>query len=331
MISIREKSIREDNVIAKIGAKAFSVLIVLEAHRSKDDRSWPSIKKIMKNTGIGRDAVTKSIKTLIENGLICKELKRESGRIKGMEYSHHCPYISKFYPSTESQSLENRSTENKSLEIKARKTDQLKVSSQINILEENKNTKENKNNTPDSGESTVSAKELKKEKVDAIYSFDQFWNDYGKKNDKKKCQKKYYSLALKDIKRIKETLPNYIKATPEVQYRKNPYTYLNAETWNDEQYQIQAKRTADPDKPVYRMRKREAPKPTPPPPTAEEWAMIEAHAKKLGYGSKLEKESKEDKDKQTSQRPKSGLARANERLREARQAARERAFEGWVA
>ena len=200
------------------------------------------------------------------------------------------------------------------------------LSSEVLINEVLTNT-----NTPDSGESTVSAKELKKEKVDAIYSFDQFWDDYGKKNDKKKCQKKYYSLALKDIKRIKETLLNYIKATPEVQYRKNPYTYLNAETWNDEQYQIQAKRATNPDKPVYRMRKREAPKPTPPPPTPEEWAMIEAHAKKLGYGSKLEKESKEDKNKQTSQRPKSGLARANERLRQARQAARERAFEGWVA
>jgi hypothetical protein len=64
--------------------------------------------------------------------------------------------------------------------------------------------------------------------------FDDFWNTYGKKVDKKKVQAKWKRLTDKERSDIIEHVPKYVKATPDVNYRKNPLTYLNSETWNDE-------------------------------------------------------------------------------------------------
>lgn len=65
-------------------------------------------------------------------------------------------------------------------------------------------------------------------------SFDIFWDAYDKKVCRKCCEKKWAKLkdSVKDkiISHVKE----YVKATPNKQYRKNPETYLNNECWNDE-------------------------------------------------------------------------------------------------
>lgn len=64
--------------------------------------------------------------------------------------------------------------------------------------------------------------------------FDDFWCLYDKKKDRKKCAAKFSKLKEKDITKIFETLPAYIRSTPDENYRKNPLTYLNGECWNDE-------------------------------------------------------------------------------------------------
>lgn len=64
--------------------------------------------------------------------------------------------------------------------------------------------------------------------------FSEFWDDYGKKVDKSKCEKKFKKISNSDIDKIKKHLPLYIKSTPDIQYRKNPLTYLNGKCWNDE-------------------------------------------------------------------------------------------------
>lgn len=65
--------------------------------------------------------------------------------------------------------------------------------------------------------------------------FDDWWTIYGKKVDRKKCERKWSKLSNKTRLAIIEHTPKYVRATPEDEYRKNPYTYLNSETWNDEQ------------------------------------------------------------------------------------------------
>ncbi len=69
----------------------------------------------------------------------------------------------------------------------------------------------------------------KKEKL-----FTKFWDLYSKKVDTKKAKMKFLKLSQQDIDKIFKTLPWYIKQTPDKQYRKNPCTYLNNHSWNDE-------------------------------------------------------------------------------------------------
>ena len=74
----------------------------------------------------------------------------------------------------------------------------------------------------------------KEEEKNNIFSFDEFWNMFDKKVDRRKCEDKYKKLSLVQIEKIKVALPIYIKSKPDIQYRKNPLTWLNGECWNDE-------------------------------------------------------------------------------------------------
>jgi len=60
-----------------------------------------------------------------------------------------------------------------------------------------------------------------------------FWNIYNKKNDSKKCRDKFFKLPKKDIDKILEVVKDYVNSTPEIQYRKNPLTWLNGKCWED--------------------------------------------------------------------------------------------------
>lgn len=78
-------------------------------------------------------------------------------------------------------------------------------------------------------------KEEKKKKANQnIITFDWFWNAYGKKTDTAKCREKFHKLTEEEALLIRDNLPKYIKSTPDVQYRKNPLTYLNGKCWLDE-------------------------------------------------------------------------------------------------
>ena len=63
--------------------------------------------------------------------------------------------------------------------------------------------------------------------------FNKFWNIYNKKNDSKKCKDKFIKLPKKDIEKILEVVNDYVVLTPDVQFRKNPLTWLNGKCWND--------------------------------------------------------------------------------------------------
>lgn len=69
---------------------------------------------------------------------------------------------------------------------------------------------------------------------DNKYSFEQFWDQYGKKTDRKKCEAKFNSLSNSDKEKIKDSILAYVESTPDIQYRKDPRTYLNGECWNNE-------------------------------------------------------------------------------------------------
>ncbi len=72
-------------------------------------------------------------------------------------------------------------------------------------------------------------------KGDDVYSFNDFWDDYDKKRgDKQKLVKMWNKLSDNEKMLIREYIPKYKEAEPEKQYRKDPQTFLNNKSWNDE-------------------------------------------------------------------------------------------------
>lgn len=77
----------------------------------------------------------------------------------------------------------------------------------------------------------------KEEDINGVESFpfEMFWNLYDKKVGKMdKIEKKWYALSKSDQKSIMLHIPQYKSAQPDKKFRKNPETYLNNRSWEDE-------------------------------------------------------------------------------------------------
>jgi len=88
------------------------------------------------------------------------------------------------------------------------------------------------NNKPSTTNKNVN--NIKNDKNEINISFDLFWNLYDKKISKDKCESKWNKLTDKERKDIIAFIPKYHKAQPDVKYRKNPMTFFNNKSWNDE-------------------------------------------------------------------------------------------------
>jgi hypothetical protein len=71
--------------------------------------------------------------------------------------------------------------------------------------------------------------------VEIYPAFSDFWDLYDKKvGSKDKIEKRWNALSQKTKEQIIDYLPGYLEATPEKTYRKNPQTFLNNKSWEDE-------------------------------------------------------------------------------------------------
>lgn len=79
-------------------------------------------------------------------------------------------------------------------------------------------------------------KEIKGKEIKEInLSFDLFWDMYGKKRgDKDKLIAKWHNLSDKERSDIIAYIPKYILSQPDNKFRKDPQTFLNNKSWNDE-------------------------------------------------------------------------------------------------
>ena len=68
----------------------------------------------------------------------------------------------------------------------------------------------------------------------SVFPFEKFWDAYGKKEDRMKSEKKYSKIKESERILIRDSIQTYIANTPDVQFRKNPMTYLNGSCWLDE-------------------------------------------------------------------------------------------------
>jgi len=64
--------------------------------------------------------------------------------------------------------------------------------------------------------------------------FNDFWDIYDKKIGRGACEKKFLKLDITICKKCVEVAYEYSESTPDIQYRKNPITWLNQECWDDE-------------------------------------------------------------------------------------------------
>jgi len=69
---------------------------------------------------------------------------------------------------------------------------------------------------------------------ETCFSFNEFWDIYPKKVDKKEAEKKYAKLSEEKRQKIKDTIKAFIVYKPFPTYNlPNPSTYINKERWND--------------------------------------------------------------------------------------------------
>jgi len=70
---------------------------------------------------------------------------------------------------------------------------------------------------------------------DINIDFDWFWNEYDKKiGEKQKLKKKWNKLTDEERQNAMNYLDLYKQSVPDKQFRKNPETFLNNKSWNDE-------------------------------------------------------------------------------------------------
>lgn len=73
-----------------------------------------------------------------------------------------------------------------------------------------------------------------KSEIQVWPTFDDWWDAYSKKIDRPKCEKKWKKISQGAREKIMSHTEDYVKSTPDLQYRKHPATYLNNESWNNE-------------------------------------------------------------------------------------------------
>lgn len=76
--------------------------------------------------------------------------------------------------------------------------------------------------------------EYEGQETDINQEFEEQWEVYGRKGNKKTSLRRFKSLTVKKKRKLKAHLPEYVKSTPNKQYRKNFETYINQEVWEDE-------------------------------------------------------------------------------------------------
>ena len=73
-------------------------------------------------------------------------------------------------------------------------------------------------------------------------TFEEFWELYDKKIERKKCHKAWQKLDPMTRQECILHVVNYVESTPDKRYRKNPFTYLFNESYYDEIIQTRKNR-----------------------------------------------------------------------------------------
>jgi hypothetical protein len=113
-------------------------------------------------------------------------------------------------------------------ELIPKNSEEIDDSSELNTQSKEKESKEKESKEKESKELSNPSES------DTCYSFDDFWNDYDKKEKRALAEKKYSKISEKDRALIQSFLAIYIKAKPDREYRPLPTTFLIQQIWKDD-------------------------------------------------------------------------------------------------
>ena len=150
-----------------------------------------------------------------------------------MAFGHMKPMLKKDLDKWEKQlqqfsKMGKKSAEKRALNLVEPKLTYVEPTSTVNVnVNVNDNVNKNDNN--------ILLTEKKVFSVEIYPTFDDFWDEYDKKvGNKNKIKKQWDKLSQKTKELILGYIPNYKLSQPEKRFRKNPETFLNNESWNDE-------------------------------------------------------------------------------------------------
>ena len=104
-------------------------------------------------------------------------------------------------------------------------------SKRVGVRVNNNNINNNEDNNVINKAENEKSEEKKK---NAAPTFDEFWELYDKKVDRRKAQPLWEKLSRRDREAIIAYIPQYIEAQPDKQFRKHPTTFLRNRSWEDE-------------------------------------------------------------------------------------------------
>ena len=201
----------------KVGNPLRKMVLIKLADQANDDGvCWPSYESIAKTCEISRRSVISHIQWLEEHGFLRIEKRYNAAESKNFSNNYHL-------------TLRNGK--------QAVKTKCKSSTSAANSLGGANAALGGANDSLSNGENAA-PKPISKpinESIKVNVPFDDFWNLYDKKRgDKDKIEKKWQSLKDSEREAIMNHLPLYKKSQPNKKYRKDPSTYLNNKSWNDE-------------------------------------------------------------------------------------------------
>ncbi|WP_241966061.1 helix-turn-helix domain-containing protein [Staphylococcus kloosii] len=196
-VTVHKDFIHDDN----ISWKAKGILLYLLS-RPDDWQIYET--ELINHTSDGRDSLRTGIKELEKVGYIKRERKRDkNGQLREYEYMvyEHSDHIGNSYVG---------------------KT----YVGETYVGKSNTTNNDSTNNDSTNNDSNTSATKVTQEQ------FDQWWNLYDKKLDKKKAFSLFKS-ALKehDFETIMNGTKDYLKTITDKQYQKHPKTFLNNESY----------------------------------------------------------------------------------------------------
>jgi hypothetical protein len=172
----------------------------------ESQRAFPSQKKMAFELGISENSIKRGIKSLVNYNII--EIKKEK---MGGKFANNVYYL---LDKSEWETIDHTGTR----QPKA-KNHRPKTIGHTGTLKDNKNIRITNN----------------KDNKEISIPFLNFWDLYDKKvGSKEKIQAKWNRLSPKDQEAILKYIPKYKEAQPEKRFRKNPETFLNNKSWEDE-------------------------------------------------------------------------------------------------